>query len=64
MAFTVEVLLTLTGLEYTVPLDDVGVLPSVVYRMAAPEVVVLMVTVRVEVELPPVGVNVGVTTTG
>jgi TATA-box binding protein (TBP) (component of TFIID and TFIIIB) len=41
----VVVALTVTGAEYRVPVVEVGVLPSVVYRIEAPEVVVLMVTV-------------------
>jgi hypothetical protein len=43
-AFSVKLLLTGTGLVYNVPVVELGVLPSVVYRIDAPEVVVAMVT--------------------
>ena len=41
--------LTVTGALYNVPAVSVGVLPSVVYRIEAPEVLVLMLTVWPEV---------------
>ena len=43
------VLLTLIGPLYKLPAVSLGVLPSVVYRIDAPEVVVLIVTFVVEV---------------
>ena len=46
--------------EYSVELD-VGVDPSVVYRISAPLVVVDIVTLCEEVKLPPFGETVGVT---
>jgi len=44
MAFSVFVLVTATGPLYNVPTVWLGVLPSVVYRIEAPDVVVLIVT--------------------
>ena len=44
MACSVVVALILTGVLYTVPWVSAGVLPSVVYGIVAPAVVVLMVT--------------------
>jgi hypothetical protein len=45
MALIVSLTFTDIGPLYNVPAVSLGVLPSVVYRMDAPEVVVLMVTV-------------------
>jgi hypothetical protein len=47
MAFNVSFVLTVTGPLYTVPTVSLGVLPSVVKRIVAPEVVVAIVTVCV-----------------
>ena len=52
---------TTIGLVYSVD-DAVGVEPSVVYRMAAPLVVLDNVTVCVDVYVPPVGLMVGAAT--
>jgi len=49
MALSVSVTPTATGALYNVPAVSLGVLPSVVYRIDAPEVVVLIVTVCAEV---------------
>jgi hypothetical protein len=49
---------------YNVPAVSLGVLPSVVYRIDAPEVVVLMVTDCTDVYVPAAGLNVGVATAG
>jgi len=64
MAFTVCVLATVTGPLYTVPVLGVGVEPSTVYRIDAPEVVVEMATVCVDVYVPAAGLNVGVDAIG
>jgi hypothetical protein len=45
MALSVSFVLTETGALYTVPTVSLGVLPSVVYRIVAPAVVVATVTV-------------------
>jgi hypothetical protein len=45
----VVVLLTLIGPLYKLPTVSLGVLPSVVYRIDAPEVDVLIVTFALEV---------------
>src|SRR5579864_320096 len=45
MALTVVVALTVIAPLYTVPAVSLGALPSVVYRIVAPAVVVVMVTV-------------------
>jgi hypothetical protein len=44
MAFRVQLDVIETGPEYSVPVVEVGVEPSVVYLMDAPLVVVAMVT--------------------
>ncbi len=44
-ALNVAALLSGTGALYTVPTVELGVLPSVVYRMPAPAVAVVIVTV-------------------
>ena len=44
-ALIVAVVEMVTGPEYKMPVVEVGALPSVVYRIDAPEVIVLMVTV-------------------
>ena len=62
MAFSVSVLFTATGELYTFPTLDVGVLPSVVYRIEAPAVVVLIVTDCPVPYGPAGGLNVGVAT--
>src|SRR5579871_5938725 len=62
MALMVVVLATVIGLVYNVPAVSLGVLPLVVYRMEAPVVVVLMVTIWVELYVPAAGLNVGVAT--
>src|ERR1700687_2925301 len=64
MALSVSVTLTVTGPLYNVPAVSLGVVPSVVYRIDAPEVVVLIVTVCALVYVPATGLNVGVATTG
>lgn len=50
------------GAKYTVPLVDVGVLPSVVYRIVAPPVVEFIDTLCAVVYVPPATPNVGVAT--
>ena len=62
MALTVCVAPTVIGVAYTVPTVEVGVLPSIVYRMDDPAVVVLIVTVCTLVYVPATGLNVGVAT--
>jgi hypothetical protein len=62
MALIVSVTPTVTGVLYSVPAVSLGVLPSVVYRIDAPEVVVLIVTVCALVYVPATGLNVGVAT--
>jgi hypothetical protein len=62
MALMVVVLLTVIGLLYKVPVVSLGMLPSVVYLMDAPEVAVLMVTACVEVYVPAAGVKVAAAT--
>jgi hypothetical protein len=64
IAFRVSVAPTDTAPLYNVPAVSLGVLPSVVYRIDAPEVVVLIVTDCVPVYVPALGLNVGVATTG
>ena len=57
--------LTETALVYSVPTVEVGVVtPSVVYRMLAPVVAQLIVTLCVLEYVPAAGVNVGVETGG
>lgn len=58
IAFMVSVVATLMGAEYIVPTVSVGVLPSVVYRIDAPDVVELIVTVWMLVYVPAVGLKV------
>jgi hypothetical protein len=58
----VVVLLTVIGPLYSVPPVSLGVLPSVVYRIDAPVVVVPMVTVCAVVYVPGAGLKVGVDT--
>jgi hypothetical protein len=53
---------TAIGALYRVPAVSLGVLPSVVYRIAAPVVVVLMVTLCIEVYAPDPGLNAGAAT--
>jgi hypothetical protein len=53
---------TSIGVEYTVPDSLVGALPSVVQRIVAPSVVVLMVTVCGLAYAPSTGLKVGVAT--
>src|ERR1700687_511335 len=60
MALIVSVLLTATGVLYNVPTVWLGVLPSVVYRIDAPDVVSLIVTFCADVYVPATGLNVGV----
>src|SRR5579859_2838989 len=60
MARIVVVAFTVIAPLYTVPLVVVGRLPSVVYRIAAPDVLVLRVTVCALLYKPPVGLKVGV----
>jgi hypothetical protein len=62
IALMVRVVGTLIADEYNVD-DAVGVLPSVVYLISAPDVVVLKVTDCAAVYVPPAGLNVGVSTT-
>ena len=64
MAFTVVFVLSPIGAVYSVPVVALGVLPSVVYRIDAPAVVVLMVTVCAEVYVPAAGLNAGAATGG
>jgi wyosine [tRNA(Phe)-imidazoG37] synthetase (radical SAM superfamily) len=44
IAVSVSAAVTLTAPEYNVPVVSIGVLPSVVYRMEAPDVGELIVT--------------------
>jgi hypothetical protein len=53
---------TAIGAEYTVPVVEVGVEPSVVYRMVAPEVDVDSVTLCALAYVPAAGLNVGAET--
>ena len=62
MALIVVVLASATGAVYSVPTVELGVLPSVVYRIEAPPVVVLIVIG--DVYVPAGGLNVGAATTG
>lgn len=62
MALTVFVDATVTGAEYKVPAVALGVLPSTVYRIAAPEVTVEIVTTCVKEYDPAGGLNVGAAT--
>ena len=62
IAFNVVDADILTGSLYSVPVKDVGVLPSVVYLIAAPGVVVEIVTLWALEYVPPPGVKVGVDT--
>src|SRR5271163_1596069 len=55
----VVVLLTVMGPLYKVPAVSLGALPSVVYRMDAPEVAVLMLTITVALYPPGVGLKLG-----
>jgi len=50
------------GPLYRFPTVELGVVPSVVYRMVADEVLLLIVTVRAEVYVPATGENVGIAT--
>jgi hypothetical protein len=64
ITLTMALLLKLKGLEYRAE-EAVGSVPSVVYRIVAPEVVVDNVTWgAAEVKLPPFGVIVGIATVG
>jgi hypothetical protein len=62
IALTVVVELTAIGPPYTVPAVEVGVVPSVVYRIVAPGVVVDSVTLCVLVYIPGEGASVGAAT--
>ena len=64
IAFSVSVTPTDTAALYRVPTVEVGVLPSVVYRIDDPAVAELIVTVCALVYVPATGLNVGVATTG
>jgi hypothetical protein len=64
MAFKVDEELTATGPLYRLPMDDVGVDPSVVYRIDAPPVVVVIVTDNAEANVPPGGLKTGAATCG
>jgi hypothetical protein len=56
-------LLTVTGPLYNVPAVSLGAVPSVVYRIDAPVVRLLIVTVCAELYAPPGGLKVGGATT-
>jgi hypothetical protein len=62
LALIVVVELTWIGLEYSVD-EDVGVEPSAVYLMVAPEVEQLIDTLCAEEYVPAEGLNVGAATT-
>jgi hypothetical protein len=53
---------TESGPEYVVPAVSLGVEPSVVYRIVAPDVVVEIVTLCADVYVPGDGLNIGVAT--
>jgi hypothetical protein len=62
IAWIVVVADTAIATEYTVPVVEVGVEPSVVYRMVAPDVDVDSATLWALVYVPAAGLNVGVAT--
>jgi hypothetical protein len=64
IALIVSVAPTATFPLYSVPAVSLGVLPSVVYRIDAPEVVDVIATDCTDVYVPATGLNVGVATTG
>src|SRR5260370_4960975 len=63
MALIVVLLATTIGGPFKVPSVSLGVLPSVVYRIEAPGVALLRLTLCAELYVPPPGLKAGAATT-
>jgi hypothetical protein len=62
MALTTVLALIVTGAEYSNPFASLGVLPSIVYRMLAADVVEVIEIDKGTAQGPPSGENFGIAT--